>query len=296
MQGQPALLVEEEFARVLDVARRNGSTLSAFIRMMFDGRPLSRLNVDEEQNVADYHVGMVGHITPDELRLMLSANDQVNGLANRFLMVASHRRQRVIWFSPAGAPGPDLLTSVGGGLAATAIAGRNAGRVSLSESAKKQMVELYFNGGLESNSSLTARLMQHLCRLVLIFAVMDGGACVEPVHINAALAVVRYCESTVQMVFPASSTFTADAKIFQIIAGRGTVGVTRSELSGLLANHLTSAKRDEVINRLLEGGRIVTQSEPGAGRTAIRFIAREESPHGRHNETDLSVMRNGESK
>jgi hypothetical protein len=82
------LAVEPEFARVLRVAGRDGNTLSPQLRMAWDApEVMQTLTRSSPLRASAPHIGVVGHITPTELRAELTRTDAANGFANRFLWV-----------------------------------------------------------------------------------------------------------------------------------------------------------------------------------------------------------------
>ena len=83
------LIMEEEFARVLIVANRQGNTLSPTLRNAWDSKPvLWTGSKNDPQKATRAHVSLIGHIVPEELRKNLSAIDSENGFANRILWIA----------------------------------------------------------------------------------------------------------------------------------------------------------------------------------------------------------------
>src|ERR1039458_4687141 len=85
------LVMEPEFARVLSVAEREGNTLSAVVRQAWDEGRLRTLTKKQAARSTDAHIGILGHITRDELRATLSNTAVANGFANRFLWACVRR-------------------------------------------------------------------------------------------------------------------------------------------------------------------------------------------------------------
>lgn len=85
------LVIESEFAQVLRNTARPGNTSSVVVRECWDTGRLATLTKNDPVTVTGAHVGIVGHITADELRAELTATDRANGFANRFLFVATKR-------------------------------------------------------------------------------------------------------------------------------------------------------------------------------------------------------------
>ena len=92
-----ALLFESEYGRLLAVANREGSTLSPVLRDAWDGSPLGRFIAQGGSVEPFHHVGLLGHITPTELRVRLNDSDAANGYGNRHLWLLV-RRQRLLAF------------------------------------------------------------------------------------------------------------------------------------------------------------------------------------------------------
>ncbi len=81
------LLIEEEFSRVLRLARKDGTTLSATLREAWDHDVLMTTSKTAAERATGAHVTVIGHITPEEQR----ANDPTRarlvllGASNLFL-------------------------------------------------------------------------------------------------------------------------------------------------------------------------------------------------------------------
>lgn len=267
------LLVEEEMARLLEAAGRQGSTLSAMIRLLFDGGTLTRSCVGGEMEAKDYFCGLVGHITPDELRLRLSASDQTNGLANRFLFIASHARQSVIWFQDEEGTVELPTKTPGVTVGDLARQGASTGFLKLGADAREWLKRAHASGCYSSNNPLLGRLWTHLCRMAVVYAVLDGSPSVEVCHLEAAAAVVDYAEATTAMVFPSRPVATLADRIRQAVVRAGEDGLTLTELSKLLPRGLASADRDAAVAELKTEGSIVEIRVPGPGRTPTKFAA-----------------------
>src|SRR5262249_55631690 len=85
------LIVEPEFASVLQVCEREANTLSAVIRQAWDRGDLRTLTKRNVAKATGAHISIVGHITREELRRFLTDTAAVNGFANRFLWVCVQR-------------------------------------------------------------------------------------------------------------------------------------------------------------------------------------------------------------
>src|SRR5262249_50019201 len=90
-----AFFYEPEFARTLAAAARDGSTLSAVLRDAWDSGRLAVATRKDPLLATGAHIGVLAHITVDELRARLSSLDVANGFANRHLFVCAKRSQKL---------------------------------------------------------------------------------------------------------------------------------------------------------------------------------------------------------
>ena len=110
------LVIESEFANVLQQGKREGNTLSTALRDSFDGVSLKPATKSARLWATDPHIGMICAVTPGELLSVMAARELTNGFANRFFMFWAERtkicecrsgtafrwrRGRVFWFGDA---------------------------------------------------------------------------------------------------------------------------------------------------------------------------------------------------
>ena len=89
------LIHESEFARVIALLEKEGSTLSATMRQAWESVTLSTLTKLSALHATDAHISVLAHITPGELRKKLRTVELTNGFANRFLFVASRKSKHL---------------------------------------------------------------------------------------------------------------------------------------------------------------------------------------------------------
>jgi len=91
------LIVQSEFAGVLQAIRREGSLLSTVMRDAWDGKDLKTLVKHSPARATGAHISIIGHITGTELRYLMDRISMANGLGNRFL-IACVKRSNVLPF------------------------------------------------------------------------------------------------------------------------------------------------------------------------------------------------------
>ena len=76
-----------EMVILFDSMRREGSTLSGYLRAGYDGTniEINRAKESDSTYASDYLLTVLGQITPEELNKVLGQVDWFNGIANRFL-------------------------------------------------------------------------------------------------------------------------------------------------------------------------------------------------------------------
>ena len=97
------LVFEPEFASVLKVMVREGSTLSPLVRQAWDTGNLRTMVKNNPAVATGAHISILGHVTKDELLKYLSDTEAGNGFANRFMWFCVRRSQVL----PEGGGTPD---------------------------------------------------------------------------------------------------------------------------------------------------------------------------------------------
>ena len=87
------LIRQSEFASILKVAARDGSTLSELLREAWDGDTLANRTKGRKVVATNAHVSILAGCTPEELQRLVTATEIANGFLNRFLIVAVARER-----------------------------------------------------------------------------------------------------------------------------------------------------------------------------------------------------------
>lgn len=197
------LVVEEEFANVLHQAERDGNTLSAAVRTLWDGSDLAPLTKTSRVRVTTPHVGIHACITPSELTACLSAREMSNGFANRFLFVYAERQGEV----PFPAPTSKNLVDQFAQRVRDAVAFTDQeGAMAATDGAKALFADFYreHRRAVDLPPMVRGLLERHppyAWRLALIFALLDRVDEIAEPHMKAALAWLAFCRQSVIRIF-----------------------------------------------------------------------------------------------
>jgi hypothetical protein len=262
-----------EFASVLVAANRDGSLLSPTYRQIYDGETLRHDSLTHGSHVAEgHHVGVMGHITPAELRLRMSSSNMTNGFGNRFVMFAV--RRRTFLGRPTPVP-PEVCEELAGTWRHLLERARRRPLMRMSPAAwdlwhiDDQPTGLYRRLDTVPRDSvvgeLSSRGAEQARRLALNYAVLDGSDLVEPRHLLAGAEIVRYSRDTLRMVFGDSDQVAG--KLWARLAEAGPEGLTLTEQSAVFGRNVSKARLEEARGKLLAGGQIeVVPAAPPGGR------------------------------
>jgi hypothetical protein len=265
------LVVEPEFAQVMKVLAREGNTLSPVIRNAWDGKTLQTINKNSPQRATGAHIGIVGHITKDELLRCLNATELANGFFNRFLVIAV-QRSKVLPFG--GALDGDDLARVRERLT-IALRAAGAGAVTFSAAASDKWVEVYpalSEGRPGMHGAATARAEAHTARLALIYALLDASEHIGTEHLDAALAVWAYADQSARWIFGDSLGDPTADDIWALAKDR-PAGISRTEVRDLFSRNKRAREIDRALGALVDAGRLHrTTVADGPGRPAEMWV------------------------
>jgi hypothetical protein len=263
-------VVEEEFSKILAQLRREGNILSQILSESYDSGNLSVLTRNNPLQAFGAHISITGHITPEEILDRFNHIEMCNGFGNRFLWFAV-KSDKVL---PRCEAIPEEVFS-DFAVRVRRRANLPASHVPLADASMEVWEKEIYPSLREDKpgfaGALVARGSSMVLRLALIYFLLDpppkgGSQGIAPVHLDAAMAVWRYCEESVQMLFRSrAGTFLGD-KILELLA-KGPM--TKGDLNG----HLSSKQKAEADGVLanLEAAALVrktTAKKAGAGRPA----------------------------
>jgi len=262
------LVVEPEFATVLKASHRELSTLSPTLRLAWDSRPLQLLARASPARAQTPHISLIGHITAAELRHHLSTLELANGLANRFVWIAC-RRHRLL--PEGGQPDPLAGTGLKRVLAGALQNARAAGQVRFDQHARELWHWAYARmadtepAGLAG--ALQARAEAHAIRLSLLYALSDGEHTIKAEHLRAALALWDYAARSAAWALSGATGDPLAEQIHQALAANPN-GLTRSQISDVLAHNRSTSEIHRALSALALAGRATHRKTPTTGRPA----------------------------
>jgi hypothetical protein len=266
------LIIEKEFGGVLKVMTRESNTLSPVIRDAWDGGPMATLSKNSATRATGAHITILGHITPEELTENLTSTEAHNGFANRFLWICVTRSKEL----PFGGELNDADCLALADVLRDAIErGAQLRRITLSEDSKAAWVRVY--GPLTTSEpgligTFLGRGAPYVMRMAAVYAALDASPQIERPHLDAALALWGYAETSVRHIFaphatvglPAAATAYRSTILAALAGGR----LTQTEISDdALSGNIKAAEYLPVLHALLMDGLVVrTFERPASGR------------------------------
>jgi len=272
VEDKRLLARESEFASVLRVMRRDGSTLSTTVRSLWDGGDVRTLTKGKPERATGALVSILGDITPDELRRELDDTSAANGFVNRFL-IACARRSKELPFG--GSPEPERLEELGDAVRTSLRFASTQGVLPFDADAAAVWIAEY--GRLTAPrpgmfGAVTGRAAAQVRRLATLYALADMSGEVRVADLRAALALWRYCEDSARYIFGGKLGDHAADRLLEALR-ETPAGLTRSDMRSLLGNRIASERIDTALELLHEHGFAAAKREPTDGRPAERWHA-----------------------
>lgn len=277
MKDPRALVIEEEFARLLAVGRREGSTLSTVVREAWDGRPLRNNTKANPLEAKTHLISVIGHITADETHAKITELDVANGLLNRFLIVYVQRSKLL----PSGGTLRD--EDLDGLIARTrrvVDTARKRSELRRTPAAERRWAEMYEEmadddpGGLLG--AVLARAEAQTLRLSLLYAVLDEADAIDVPHLEAAYALWRYCRDSAAYIFGDALGDPVADRIYAALV-ENPDGLDRTQLRDLFGRHVRRNQMDTALDLLRYHRRIEERTEETGGRPRTIYTTREKN-------------------
>jgi CHC2 zinc finger len=266
---------EGEFANVLKVIPRDGNTLSPVIRSAWDNGNLRSMTKNSEARATGAHVSIIGHITKDELRRLLTETESANGFGNRFLWTAVRRSKCL----PDGGNIEDGdLDDLVVRLQKAIEFAHTVSQVTRSDETRKLWHIVYpeLSAGKPGLlGAITARAEAQVLRLSSIYALLDCSTEINVDHHRAALALWNYCDRSAKWIF---ATATGDSRADRILLAlrvAGGNGMTQTEISErVFTRNVSSNALSDALRILHQSGQVKFTKESTGGAPRKRwFIA-----------------------
>jgi hypothetical protein len=244
------LIVESEFSSVLQQLSRDGNTLSAVLRDAYDGKPIRVMARSNRDSCVSPHISLLGNITMEEVRRLLTTNDKANGFGNRILWCCA-KRSKLLPFggNPLDATTVETLVI---NLERAFEFAKGIGRLEFDEECRRVWPDIYAELTKEAPGifgSMTARAEAHTARLFSTYAVLDSSRTIHLPHLYAAKAVWDYCENSVRAIFgDLLGDETADA-ILRMLK-HAPDGMTQTEISNAFGRHKSAAELNRALSLL----------------------------------------------
>lgn len=265
-------VVEGEFASPLRAMQRQGNTLSTGIRSAWDGCTIAPLTKSAPIKASDPHVGIVGHITQQELRTSLANVEIYNGFANRFLWWCARRSQ-----SRPLAPGmsESLVEDLGSELSKRIAIASRFSDVEFSDDARALYAGIYEQLTADGDDDLwavvTSRAEAQVIRLALAYALLEASPIILVPHLEAAIAAWQYCNDSARFLF---SSVTTDLVTERISDALKLGSKTTSELYRDLGGHINRQRMKQALESLQSRGRIDRTEHKTSGRSCAVWTLR----------------------
>lgn len=269
------LITESEFASVLKVCSRAGNILSTVLRDAWDGnRPLRNMVKNNPLVATDPHISLIGHITLEELRSLLTDVDIHNGTANRFLWVCVNRSKKRPY---GGRVDAKKLSSLAWKLREIFEIASSVDEIRMDEQAHAMWAPIYDQLTEDKPGrfgNLIARSEPQVIRLSCIYALLDGASLIRPEHLKAALAVWEYCEASCQHICGDLAVDPIAQKILDFVR-ENPGGVSRTRIREKLSNHASAERLDVAFASLASDGLLYSQRKLTGGKPAEVWFAKQ---------------------
>jgi hypothetical protein len=263
------LIDEREFSSCLDKMRREGNIIEHTLREGWDcPELLASASKHSPTKVTNPHLGVVGHITVDELRRKLDRVSMANGFANRFLF-AYGRRTKLL---PHGsALDETVLAELGEATRTAIVVARERGRITMTPDAYELWKEIYLGLQIEVPGLLghiTARGDAQTLRLAMMYALLDQADQIDCVHLRAGLAMWQFSEACAKVIFSDTTGDPLTDGILQALRAVGKAGMARTQINNHFSGHLNAAKIQAALTTLLVLKKASREMRVTSGRPA----------------------------
>lgn len=272
VEDKRLLAREGEFASVLRVMRREGNTLSAMIRCLWDDGHARTITKGNPERATGALVSIIGDITPAELRRELDDTSAANGFANRFLFVCARRSKELPFGGDLDA---DVLAELGARVRDALRAASVVQEVKFDPDAAERWKAEYGRLGRGAPGlfgAVTGRAEAQVRRLAVLYALIDGASTIRLEHLRAALELWRYCSDSARHVFGDKLGDRLADKLLGYLYEE-PAGLTRGAMRDKIGGSKEAARIEEALDVLADAGLARCMVEETGGRPAHRWFA-----------------------
>lgn len=264
-------VTEVEFGRTLAASKRDGSTLGPVLRTLWEEDSAQVMTRAEPLKVSGIHLVVIAHITPRELRMKLSDADVAGGTVNRFLP-ALVKQPKLLFNETEDPDTSDLAEYIGERVHTTHHApARRYRRTDVAQSYWCQIYQVLSDADMDGPlGEIIARAPAYVLRLALLYAVLDGSDDIEPEHLKAGLAIVKYSIDSARSIF-GDHAGSDETKLTSALSAAGPDGLTRAQISKVFSGNKNSHELDLLLTHLIERG-YVTKHTVSAGKGPNKTI------------------------
>jgi hypothetical protein len=271
VEDKRLFILDEEFSSCLTASRREGNTISAIIRCLWDSGDLSPLTKSNRIKATGAHIGIVSHITLAELNKKLEDTETFSGFANRILWTCA-RRQRLVPF-PKPMP-PDELEKMRDELRSIIKKCQEIEEMVLSRNARERWVSIYEDLSKDHSGLVGAcinRAESQVLRLSMIYALLDASSSISVSHLESALAVWRYCEGSAKFIFAGREVNPYAQKIMDLL--ENVPEMSTKDIYDAFSRNITKKQMEEAILELVSQKKIEMETikQEGQGRPRTMF-------------------------
>lgn len=283
VEDKRLIIYEPEFAFPLKAMEREGNTLSAVLRQVWDCQEvISPMTKRSRISATGAHIVIIGHTTKEEFLRHVPEIMLVNGLLNRFLLFAVRRTKSLPkGVGEGGFPKKELddLAEEVKRRIETVSQERAMERDAEAEQLWEEKYPELTADKPGLFGAVVARAEAHVLRLSMLYALTDGSFVIKKDHLEAALALWRYCEDSARFIFGDKLGDPRLDRIFQEVKKAGAAGFEWSKLFRVFKNHIEAAVLKELVGKLISYGLVGLRREETDGRpkTFIYYIGCEKS-------------------
>jgi hypothetical protein len=251
VEDKRLFLVQSEFGAVLRVMEREGNSLSGVLRDAWDGKDLTPMTKANRVKATAPHIGIIGHVTKDELLRNLNSTEASNGFGNRFVWFAVQRSKELPFpSSPDHGTTHDLSQRI----RVRIQSARSMSAFRLSERAREAWKALYHDLSAERPGlagDLLGRAEAQVMRLAALYALLDGVSVIDSIHLTPACALWQYAEASTRHIFGDN---TGDHYADTILRALDQGDIDDTGISALFGRNVSAARLAQAKATLVTAG------------------------------------------